>query len=428
MAVRALSLLLAGSFFWFGGFGRVKEDVRIEDVPIGGMPYAEAEALVRARLSERIPPLTVHSPAGDLVCELCVKDNIASLVRGAARGERLTASYSRNWADAESALLELCARNARPAKDAVMHFSAGGFSYTRGEEGIACDYRATLLAVSAALRTGRTEVNLVLKRFPPAVTEEKLREETLPLASFSTCYDGGNAPRAHNIALAAARVAGTVLLPGEEFSFNRAVGERTEENGFLVANVISDGEFVPGVGGGVCQASTTLFGAALRAGMRITESRAHSLSVGYVPPSLDAMVSTGSDLKFVNPHDHPVYVLASAGKGRVSFFFYGLPDGKRYETESVVLSRIPPPAPEEVEGEEDRVLRAEKEGLKSESYLKVYSADGTLLSRTLIRRDSYAAVRGKKSVAPRAAEGEGAENGEEGAQTEQESAENRRKI
>ena len=144
---------------------------------------------------------------------------------------------------------------------------------------------------------------------------------------------------------------------------------------------------------------------ALRAGLTVTESRAHSLSVGYVPPSEDAMVSSSSDLKFVNPYDFPVYILAEVGKNSIRFRFFGTPDGKRYEVESRVLERIAPPPPEEVKGEEG-VLRAEKEGIRSESYLVVYGKDGKLYSRTRIRKDSYAAVRGKVGVKKALPEGE----------------------
>ena len=143
-------------------------------------------------------------------------------------------------------------------------------------------------------------------------------------------------------------------------------------------------------------------GAALRAGLRIVESRPHSLSVGYVPPSQDAMVSRYSDLKISNPYDFPVYLLGGTGEGRVRFEVYGMPDGKIYKLESRVLERIAPPPAEIVEGDEDRTLRAEKAGMRSECYLLTYSGDGTLLSRRLFRRDSYACVQGRIQVGPQA--------------------------
>lgn len=404
MRTRTIALLLAaGSLLSCGwGQGRVPKDVTIGGESVGGLSYTEAEERVRARIRRETEPLVIHAPEGDLTLfdELSPTDDISRLVRTAKRGATVGVSRSRTLADAESLLLGLCERNARPAKNAAVSFSAEGFVYTPEIFGRACNYSKLLLDVLGALERGEREVVLPTRAYAPEVTERDLRAATRPLSEFSTRFDAGNAPRAHNIALAASRVSGTVLGAGESFSFNRTVGKRTEENGFRVAAVILDGEFVPGVGGGVCQASTTLFGAALRAGMEIEESHAHSLSVGYVPPSLDAMVSEGSDLRFFNPYDFPVYLLGSAKGGEVRFSFFGMPDGKRYETESVVLGVISPPPPLIVEGEEDRILRAEKKGIVSESYRLTYASDGRLISRKRIRKDRYAAVRGKETRAP----------------------------
>ncbi len=397
MMIKTTALLLAGSFFF--AFGRVNKDVTIGGVNVGGMTYAEAENAIRMQFFSDLPPVIVHTPTGD-VCfkeEFTVKDDASRLVRRAKRGQTLALSYRREWADAEKVLYELCARNAREAKNAELSFSKEGFRYMCEVLGVACDYEGLLSDFAGALQSGG-EVTLKTREFSPAVTEEMLKERTQELSSFRTYFDASNSPRKHNIALAAARIAGSVLGPNEVFSFNTVVGKRTEANGFRTAAVILDGEFVPGVGGGVCQASTTLYGAALRAGMQTVESRAHSLSVGYVPPSEDAMVSETSDLKFRNPYPYPVYILAEMGQGSVAFRFFGKPDGKRYEVESRVLERIPPEPPEEEEGEEDCILRAAKEGIKSESYLAVYAKDGALLSRTRIRKDSYASVRGKVQV------------------------------
>ena len=109
------------------------------------------------------------------------------------------------------------------------------------------------------------------------------------------------------------------------------------------------------------------------------------------------MVSEYSDLKFKNPYDLPVYLLGLAGGGRVKFTFYGLPDGKTYDIESKVLLIADPPEEKIVEGEEDKLLRAPKQGVASESYLLVYE-NGVLLSRTLLRRDTYAVVQGIRQV------------------------------
>lgn len=228
----------------------------------------------------------------------------------------------------------------------------------------------------------------------PSVSREEMAESARLLTCFSTEYSEENRAREHNLKLACERISGTVLFEQAEFSFNACVGERTKENGFLDAAVISGGEYVLGVGGGVCQVSSTLFCAALLSGMRITESHSHSLAVGYVSPSLDAMVSRLSDLKFVNHSGAPIYIKAEAQNGIVTVAVYGLPNEKRYETESIVLYELLPPEDIVEEGETDEVMRISKKGLVSESYLLIYDQYGCLLSRTLIRKDSYAPIRG----------------------------------
>ena len=396
-----LALLLAGSALFLGGWKapRVRAGVTVNTVNVGGMSWVEAEKSVREHIQKGLPAFTVHTPDGEEKFKLDFSDNVAYLVRTAKKGEALTATVRLEWAGMEEELNSLCNRFAVEAEDAALTFSAAGFSYTTEKYGTACDYAGLIKEVAAALAAGKTEATLRTYPFAPKVTKGDLKARTRLLASFTTKFDTSNAARCHNIALAASNIAGTVIEAGGEFSFNGVVGKRTKENGFMEAAVIQGGEFVQGVGGGVCQASTTLMNAALRAGMQISESHPHSLSVGYVPPSLDAMVSEYSDLKFINPYSVPVYVQAHAGGGRVTFSLYGLPDGRRYAVESKVLLKVDPPPEKVVEGEEDLVLRAEKQGIASESYLLVYEGE-TLISRTRLRRDTYAVVQGIRQVKP----------------------------
>lgn len=396
--LKLCSLLLAGSFFLGGCWGgRVKSGVTVNGVDVGGLSYEEAEARVRDTLEYL--PLRLETPAGELACPIDYRDDVAAQLRTAKRGQSCTAHVFREWACMEEFLYMVCRNYVAEPQDAALTFTKEGFTYTAGRSGTACDLHRLEREAAEALKSGETELKLPVYEVAPAVTEEDLRARTQPLASFSTRYDASNGPRSRNIALAVSLLSGSVLESGAELSFNAAVGKRTRENGFEEAAVIQDGEFVRGVGGGVCQASTTLFGAALRAGLTVTESRPHSLSVGYVPPSQDAMVSEFSDLKLKNPYPYPVYLLGEAREGQVSFTFYGLPDGLRYEVESKVLFRVDPPSVKIVEGRENRVVRQERAGLASESYLVVYEGE-TVRARTLIRRDTYACVQGIEERVP----------------------------
>lgn len=393
------TLLLAGSVCLCSGCARstVPQNVTVNGIHVGGMEYGAAERAVKEKIARDLLPLTLRTPAKTYTVrypELFFQDDVHGLLRGAKAGDELTATVERTWAEMEIFAEEVCKENARNAKNAELTFSQEGFTYTPEKKGIFCDYNRFTQEITAALKEGKKEVALFCGEYDPEITESALRARTLPLSSFTTHFDGKNLPRVHNIALSASRISQTVIGAGEEFSFNQTVGLRTEENGFQIATVIQNGQFADGVGGGVCQASTTLFNAALLAGMKITESRAHSLSVSYVKPSLDAMVSEYSDFRFVNPYDFPVYLLSRVEGEGVTFEFYGKPNGKRYETESITLMKMPPPRAQIVEGEEEKLVRAEKEGLASESYLLTYDEGGNLLSRELIRKDSYAAVQG----------------------------------
>lgn len=212
------------------------------------------------------------------------------------------------------------------------------------------------------------------------------------LSSFTTYFNTKDGGRCENIALAAARIDGIALQPYGEFSFNAVVGARTKENGFMQAKIISQGEFVLGVGGGVCQVSTTLYNAALLSGLTVTEQHPHSLSVGYVAPSRDAMVSSASDLKLYNPFDETVYFSVKAKEGVLTVTVRGKRTGYTYEIESKTIAALPPLPP--LETEDEKAVREGKNGVKSEAYLKTYQS-GVLIGVKRLRTDIYAPMRGK---------------------------------
>ncbi len=212
------------------------------------------------------------------------------------------------------------------------------------------------------------------------------------IAHFTTYYGESGEGRKSNIALAASRIDKTVLAPEDEFSFNDAVGRRTEANGFKTAYIISDGEFVEGIGGGVCQVSSTLYNCALLAGLAITCVRAHSLPVSYVAPSFDAMVSSASDLRFVNTLSAPVTVRMYADGKYLRAEIYGVDEVYiRRRSETVDVLPYPTEYREDatLEAGEEKVDTYGKNGIRSEGWLD-YFKDGELEYSLLIRRDVYA--------------------------------------
>lgn len=211
------------------------------------------------------------------------------------------------------------------------------------------------------------------------------------IARFSTYYGDSKPNRKDNVALACRKIDGTVLYPEDEFSFNDIVGARTVESGFKSAYIIKDGEFVEGIGGGVCQVSSTLYNCALLANLTITCVRAHSLPVSYVAPSFDAMVSTTSDLRFVNTLSSPVTIKMIADGKYLKAEMYGI-ESCTIRRRSQTIETLP----FEVEYRDDATLKLGEEvidtygkaGLRSQGFLEYYQ-NGKLLKTVLIRKDTY---------------------------------------
>ena len=158
------------------------------------------------------------------------------------------------------------------------------------------------------------------------VTAEKLEEVLFrdTLASCSTSLNEGNAPRTNNVRLASAAINGTILNPGEEFSYNNVVGERTTERGYQSAGAYSGNEIIDEVGGGVCQPSSTLYMAVLRADLEVTQRVNHSFTVAYTPLGEDATVSWGGpDFCFKNDTDYPIKILAEQSNGQLTMTIVG---------------------------------------------------------------------------------------------------------
>ncbi|MFC3039947.1 VanW family protein [Virgibacillus xinjiangensis] len=153
----------------------------------------------------------------------------------------------------------------------------------------------------------------IYPRVDRAMMEEISKKE---LGSYVTNFRKTNVERSHNIELAAEAINNHVLFPGETFSFNEVVGERTEEKGYKRAPVIVRGELSEGIGGGICQVSSTLFNAVDLKGVQIVERYAHSRRVPYVPPGRDATVSWwGPDFVFKNLYNEPILIRALVRNG-----------------------------------------------------------------------------------------------------------------
>jgi len=286
----------------------------------------------------------------------------------------------------------------RPPVDAKVEFCPSKkqkFVYTEGKDGTQVD----VSALFDKLLGGQKAFELPVLRLK-ATTADELKRNTVLKGTFSTTYASSGAARCNNVALAAKAVKGTVVKSGEEFSFNKTVGERSEARGYATSKVIVGGEYVDGVGGGVCQVSTTLYNAALLANLHVTEVHRHTLVSHYVEPSFDAMVSFPSaDLRFVNDTDHDVFIDAVAENKKLTFFIYGQPNEYEVRRKSTVLERkafpvrevAPDDFPELVYDDQIKVVSSGSDYVKSVGYLE-FLQNGKVVRREKIRSDVYKLV------------------------------------
>lgn len=385
---------------------KLPRGVTVDGVHVGGMNKKNAAKLLRKMLAERVPMLTVKTPNGRYTFsypEIGFSDNLEEILSSAEKKGvyRSKVGYFLKGADVQTEYI--CANNESAALDAEVRFSSEGFVYEKERSGVFCDRKRLKRDIEASLSAGGErgadgalrfkEVTLSTGEISPKRTEAAAKKDTKKISSFTTYFNAEDRGRSENIALAASKINGTTVGAKEEFSFNASVGARTKENGFKEAKIIQDGEFIAGVGGGVCQVSTTLYNAAVLAGLKITVRKSHSLAVHYVDPSRDAMVSSFSDFRFKNPHSYPVYLSAKVKGDALTVTFYGRDEGYRYEIISVKTGEIPPPDPIEKVSAEECVIREGKAGIKSEAYLETYRY-GKLIGREKLRTDAYAPIRG----------------------------------
>ena len=238
------------------------------------------------------------------------------------------------------------------------------------------------------------------------VTKEYNQQLTNKISHFSTNVSDSTGGRKHNVKLALDKFNGFILEPQQQISFNEITGAHTSENGYKPATIIYNGEFTEGIGGGVCQASTTLYNALLLGGVQIDEVHRHSLPVFYVPFALDAMVSEYvADLKFTNTTDYPMFIHTYSDKDSVSVDIYSHNPEYTYKTRSETLDTIEAGGDKvisDVEGKySDKVLfKGEyfrisypKKGYEAKSYLQKY-LNNELVSEEEIRHEIYQPQKG----------------------------------
>lgn len=252
------------------------------------------------------------------------------------------------------------------------------------------------LVLQALQRRGAANLPLPVTPLYPEVTVADLRQTGIRelWSSYTTAFDSGDVNRTANIRLSARRINGYIVYPGQTFSFNQVVGPRDREHGFKEALEIVDGEFVPGIGGGVCQVSSTLYNAVLLANLAIAERTNHSKPLGYVGIGRDATVVYGAlDFKFTNDSGVPLMIMAETAKHKLTVGIVG-PQALGVTVELMSADRhvVPPAVVKKQDPElylgETKVDKQGKPGYEVTT-IRLVRAGGREVKREVLAKDRY---------------------------------------
>ena len=282
----------------------------------------------------------------------------------------------------------------KEVKDA--YYTKDPFTIYPEQKGIDFDVESA----KTLIQEPKEQYEIQLKITNPSKTVKEIGTEAFPdlLGVCKTNYVASNKNRTTNLRLAAEKINGTVLLPGEEFSYNGVVGKRTVEAGYKNAATYSNGQVVDDIGGGICQISSTLYDAAVFANMDITVRRNHQFVTSYLPAGKDATVVWGSqDFKFKNSRKYPVRITATVSGGVATVQIWGVKEDVEYdisiETKQISTIKYTTQYIEDASlpAGTQKVSQAGANGRKVQAY-KVMKLNGQVVSRTLLSTDTYRAM------------------------------------
>lgn len=381
----------------------MQKEVQVDGISITGMSKSEAKAAI---LKEFPWSMTVEYDSDQYkVTDLMAEKVDALLDEIYKDGSDPQESYTLDTSGLdEKVKAEAAACGAKWDKKAkngsIDKFDAasGKFVFAGEENGFAIDQDKLAADISQALKDKKFDAKITAtgSDVAPEISAASAKEKYKTISSFTT-NTTANQNRNTNVRLAAEAINGTVIKPGQEFSFNGTVGQRTEAKGYKGAAAYNNGEVVQEIGGGVCQVSTTLYNAVFKAGLKISSRRSHTFEPSYVTPGRDATVSWDQpDFKFINNSSTAIGLRASYADQKVTVSVYGIPileDGITWNLDSKKVEDLGTPNPTY---EEDQTLQPGEEVIKSkgsagsrwETYKVVYK-NGKEISRELDHKTTY---------------------------------------
>ena len=301
----------------------------------------------------------------------------------------------------ENEIANRCSGFNREAVDATLTREGGQFVVVPGQSGVVVNAHETasrLLRYLTQDWNGRDtilDIDMVVDE-PKGKTDELSRIGDV-LGMYSTNFSSSGADRSANISNGCRLVSGTILYPGEEFSMLEHITPFTEENGYHLAGSYLGNKVVDSLGGGICQVSTTLYNAVIRAELQVTARSNHSMMVGYVEPSMDAAIaeSAGMDFRFRNDSEHPIYIDGNTDNKNVTFYIYGIetrsPD-RKISFESETLETTPSEGTVVEQDPTESVgyvyVSSGHTGYKAQLW-KVVTENGQQVSREVFNRSTY---------------------------------------
>lgn len=308
-------------------------------------------------------------------------------------------------------------------KDATITLKKEGFVITDEKEGRKVEVNKSFDLIKQQIENlAADEVELVVDTTQPQIKKAELQNIKDKLSEYSTKFNAADADRTHNIKIATQSASHVLVKPGEVFSLDKVMGPRLAKYGYKEANVIINNELVPGIGGGVCQVSSTLYNAALLSNMKIVERKSHSLPSSYVPLGRDATISGNYiDFKFENTTDYPIYIYGEVAGSWVKFSMYGRSEdqGRVVKIKTEVVKKTDP----KIMIIEDPALTEGTEVIEKKAYTgyvvrsyRIIMENGKEVSREELPLSTYRVVNGvkrvgtKKAEPPQPTEGNGAIN------------------
>lgn len=429
----AVTMVATGVVMSNDGSSKFSKNVYINGTNVGGYTKTEAVQVVTEKLNAKVDNLSIELlhggkswrfDHGDFQVDNAVSQVVNSAYSISKLGEKQTLKYlAENGAnfnvalnlvikDFDQTIDEIAEEIYTEPKNAFVEFTPNekqNFNVVAEKQGEELDKEMLMQKLEDGFLNGDDiKIEIPTKKIEPEIKADFFADKLNLQSKFSTSIKNSQSGRRHNVALALKKLNGTIVKPNEIKSFNQIVGPQTESGGYESAIIIINGAFKNGIGGGICQASTTLYNALLLADVEVDEVHKHTLPVKYVEMALDAMVSEGtSDLVFKNTSDNDLYIKSYVKGDDATVEIYGksLPDGVTVKRSAEFIKSIPHSGDKiivDTNGEyRDKViykgeyyrLKYPVDGYEAKAY-KEYYKDGKLIDKQEIRHEKYSPQQG----------------------------------